>query len=100
MDLESARTERWLEEPAQHDARHAAKVERIARQLRHRTSTRPLSLKKKTPPHQVPKRNDQRRNDEKIDLSDLDQILEIDPVDRVARSARLGSEESHSRPTE
>ncbi len=77
---ESAPRARSPEEPARHDARHAAKVERIARQLRQRTSTRPVSLKKKTPPHQVPKRYDQRRTDEKIDLSDLDEILEIDPV--------------------
>jgi len=83
MHLEPPPIERWPEELARHDARHAAKVERIARQLRQRTSTRPLSLKKKTPPHQVPKRGDTRRSDEKIDLSDLDQILEIDPVART-----------------
>ena len=64
----------------QQNARHAAKVERIAQQLRHRKSTRPASFKKKTPPHQVPKRFDQRRLDDKIDLSDLDQIIEIDVV--------------------
>lgn len=80
MHLESAPTERWLEEPSTHDARHAAKLKRIAKQLRAHTGTRPLSLKKKTPPHQVPKRDDPRRSDEKIDLSDLDQILEVDPV--------------------
>ncbi|WP_224241259.1 FAD-binding oxidoreductase [Hyalangium gracile] len=80
MHTESALSARWLEKPARHDALHAAKVERIARQLRLRTSTQPVSLKKKTPPHQVPKRHDRRRSDEKIDLSDLDQILEIDPV--------------------
>ncbi|WP_257456481.1 FAD-binding oxidoreductase [Archangium lipolyticum] len=80
MQPESVPGERWLEKPERHQERHAAKVERIARQLRQRTSTRPVSLKKKTPPHQVPKRNDRRRSDEKIDLSDLDQIIEIDPV--------------------
>ncbi|ATB31955.1 FAD-binding oxidoreductase [Melittangium boletus] len=80
MRTESAPGVRWSEESTRLDARHAAKVERIARQLRQRTSTRPASFKKKTPPHQVPKRYDQRRGDEKIDLSDLDQILEIDPV--------------------
>jgi FAD/FMN-containing dehydrogenase len=71
------------EDPARHDARHAAKVERIAQHLRQRTSTRPVSLKKKTPPHQVPKRYDRRRSDEKIDLGELDQIIEIDPVART-----------------
>ncbi|WP_224365584.1 FAD-binding oxidoreductase [Hyalangium versicolor] len=83
MQLESEPGVLWSEEPSWQDARHAAKIERIARQLRHRTRTRPVSFKKKTPPHQVPKRSDQRRNDEKIDLSDLDQILEIDPVART-----------------
>jgi FAD/FMN-containing dehydrogenase len=83
MQTESSPSVLGLEEPSQHNARHAAKVERIARQLRQRTGTRPVSMKKKTPPHQVPKRNDQRRNDEKIDLSDLDQIIEIDPVGRT-----------------
>ncbi|MBM7118060.1 FAD-binding oxidoreductase [Archangium primigenium] len=63
-----------------HEERHKAKVDRIARQLRQRTSTRPASFKKKTPPHQVPKHGDLRRGDDKIDLSDLDEILEIDPV--------------------
>lgn len=65
---------------SRHEERHKAKVDRIARQLRQRTSTRPASFKKKTPPHQVPKHGDLRRGDDKIDLSDLDEILEIDPV--------------------
>lgn len=83
MHLESAPAERWLEEPSKHDVLHTVKIQRIAKQLRERKSTRPLSLKKKTPPHQVPKRGDQRRTDEKVDLSDLDQILEIDPIGRT-----------------
>jgi FAD/FMN-containing dehydrogenase len=83
MQIEIDPVAGWSREPSRRDERHAAKVERIARQLRERKSTRPASFKKKTPPHQVPKRNDQRRKDEKIDLSDLDQILEIDPVGRT-----------------
>lgn len=83
MYTESTPSVRWSEKPSRHQELHEAKVERIARQLRQRTSTRPVSLKKKTPPHQVPKRFDQRRSDEKIDLSDLDQIIEIDPVRRT-----------------
>jgi hypothetical protein len=63
--------------------RHAAKVQRIARHLRDQTGTRPLSLKKKAVSHQVPKNGDKRRSDEKIDVSDLDQILEIDSVART-----------------
>lgn len=64
-------------------SKHAAKVERIAHALRTRTSTAPLSLKKSTPPHQVPKAGDLRRYDEKIDVSDLTEVLHVDPVKRV-----------------
>lgn len=51
---------------------------RIAQQLRQHPGTHPVSLRKKGPPHQVPKRGDQRRHDEKIDISDLTDILAID----------------------
>jgi FAD/FMN-containing dehydrogenase len=64
-----------------HDARleaHAQKVRRVAQQLRAYDGTAPLSLRKKAVPHQVPKRNDKTRNDRKIDIGNLDQILEID----------------------
>lgn len=70
-------------ELARREAEHARKVERIATQLRTRRSTAPLSMKKKAVSHQVPKAGDLRRYDEKIDLTDLDQILEIDPVRRI-----------------
>lgn len=60
--------------------RHDAKVRRVARQFRLHDGARPISLKKKAVSHQVPKRGDLRRYDEKIDVSDLDEILEIDPV--------------------
>jgi FAD/FMN-containing dehydrogenase len=63
--------------------RHRAKVERIARQLRAHTPGRPLSLRKKAVAHQVPKRNDLRRHDDKIDVTDLTEILSIDPVRRI-----------------
>ncbi|HCF58069.1 MAG TPA: FAD-linked oxidase, partial [Myxococcales bacterium] len=58
-------------------ARHDAKVARVARQLRERTSTQPLSLRKRAVSHQVPKPGDRKYSDEKIDVSDLDEILEI-----------------------
>ncbi len=64
-------------------SRHAAKVARIVDQLRAHTPGRPLSLKKKAVAHQVPKANDLRRKDAKIDISDLTEILEIDPVKRI-----------------
>src|SRR5512147_1069055 len=65
------------------DAQHRAKVERIARQLRERTSDAPVSLHKRAVAHQVPKAGDLRRNDEKIDVSDLTAIIHIDPVERI-----------------
>jgi len=62
---------------------HERKVERIARQLRERTGTGPVSLKKKAVSHEVPKPGDGRRLDEKIDVSDLDEILLVDPGNRT-----------------
>jgi FAD/FMN-containing dehydrogenase len=58
--------------------RHARKIERIARALRERRSDRPVSLKKRAVSHQVPKPNDKRYDDEKIDISDLDEVIEFD----------------------
>jgi len=57
---------------------HEQKVNRIAVQLKERKSTKPVSLKKSSPSHQVPKPKDRRRLDEKIDVSDLNKILDID----------------------
>jgi FAD/FMN-containing dehydrogenase len=57
---------------------HARKVERIAADLRGRTGNRPVSLRKRAVAHQVPKPRDLRHRDDKIDISDLDAILEID----------------------
>ena len=53
-------------------------MRRVARQLKQHKPGRPLSLRKRSPPHQVPKRGDLRRRDEKVDLGDLDAILHID----------------------
>ena len=65
------------------EQRHAAKVDRIARQLRARTPGKPVSLRKKAVAHQVPKHGDLRRYDEKIDVSDLTEVLSIDPDARL-----------------
>jgi hypothetical protein len=65
------------------DEIHAQKVARIASQLAAQDGSRPVSLRKKAPPHQVPKGGDLRRRDAKIDVSDLTMILDIDPVKRV-----------------
>jgi len=62
---------------------HERKVVRIVEQLRNYTGPGPLSLKKKAVSHEVPKLNDQRHDDQKIDISDLTQILSIDPVQRT-----------------
>lgn len=59
--------------------RHAEKVQRVARQLKQRKSTAPIVLKKKTVSHQVPRLQDKKYTDEKLDISDLNEILEIDP---------------------
>lgn len=64
--------------------RHERKVARIAAQLRASAGdTRPLSLRKKTVSHEVPKANDLRRRDPKIDVSELTEVLEIDPARRI-----------------
>jgi FAD/FMN-containing dehydrogenase len=64
-------------------AEHARKVERIVAQLRGHDASRPVSLRKQAPPHQVPKGDDLRRKDPKIDIGDLTQILSIDRVNQV-----------------
>ncbi|MBW2963868.1 FAD-binding oxidoreductase [Candidatus Woesearchaeota archaeon] len=64
-------------------AAHEQKVARITRQLKARKSKAPISLKKKSPSHEVPKPLDRRHADEKLDLSDLNQILEIDTRNRT-----------------
>lgn len=64
------------------EARHAAKLERIAQQLREhaaRSPRAPVSLRKAAPPHQVPKFADLRRDDHKVDVSDLTDIIAVDP---------------------
>jgi FAD/FMN-containing dehydrogenase len=72
-----------LHPPVEVDALHAAKVERITRELAARPTDRPVSLHKHAPPHQVPKAHDLRHHDDKIDISDLTAILEIDPLART-----------------
>lgn len=58
--------------------RHAQKRERVVQQLRRHDPRRPLSLKKKAVSHVVPKPHDRRHDDDKIDLTDLDEIIAID----------------------
>ena len=70
--------------PCPGDEAHAHKVRRVVHQLRERIREgRPLSLRKRAVAHQVPKAGDRRHHDDKIDISDLDRILSIDPVRRI-----------------
>ena len=62
---------------------HEEKVRRIVEALRAHRGDRPLSLRKRAAPHQVPKAGDLRRRDAKVDVSDLDRILAIDPARRI-----------------
>lgn len=57
---------------------HEEKVSRVAQQLKERKSTAPLTLKKKAVSHEVPKPFDKRHSDKKLDISDLDEIIQID----------------------
>jgi len=66
-----------------HDARHAQKVARVAAQLRCRKSTAPISVGKKAVSHQVPKVNDRTLTEEKVNLRDFDQVIEVDPARRI-----------------
>jgi hypothetical protein len=65
------------------DAEHARKVARVVDQLRRRRSTAPLSRQKRIVSHQVPKARDKKHTDDKIDLLDLDEVIEIDPQRRI-----------------
>ena len=56
---------------------------RVAEQLRRRKSTAPLSRQKRVVSHQVPKVHDKKHTDEKIDLLDFDEVIEIDPERRI-----------------
>lgn len=62
---------------------HEQKINRIIKQLKERKSTKPVSLKKKAVSHEVPKLSDKRHSDEKIDLSDLNEILHINTKKRI-----------------
>ena len=65
------------------DADHARKVARVVDQLRRRRSTAPLSRQKRVVSHQVPKVHDKKHSDDKVDLLDLDRVIEVDPVRRI-----------------
>lgn len=62
---------------------HQQKVEGIIRQLKSYKGTKPVSLRKKAVSHEVPKPNDMRHADQKVDIRDLNEILHIDPKKRI-----------------
>lgn len=65
--------------------RHAAKLARITAAIRAQVAggAKALSLKKAGVSHQVPKHGDLRHKDDKVDVSDLVDILWIDPDARI-----------------
>lgn len=62
---------------------HQRKVRAIAKRLRERRSDKPLSLRKRTVSHQVPKFGNPKRHDDRLDVSCLDSILKIDVERRI-----------------
>lgn len=58
---------------------HEEKISKVVEFLKNRKSTEPLSLKKKSVSHEVPKPGNKKYSEEHIDLSNLNQIIEIDP---------------------
>ena len=69
--------------------RHAIKLDRVAAELQSRTSKDPVGFRKKVVSHQVPKHADKKRTDDKIDVRDFDEILEID-VEAMTCTAEPG----------
>ena len=63
-------------------AQHRHKVERIQARLRSWPPGRPLSLQKSSPSHQVPKPGDLKYRDQKLDLSTLDAVIDVDLTGR------------------
>lgn len=62
---------------------HEQKVKKIVTQLKTRKSKNPLSLKKKAVSHEVPNPKNKKYSDEKLDITDLNEILHIDPKKKI-----------------
>ncbi len=56
---------------------------RVSERLRRRKSTAPLSAQKGAVSHQVRAVPDEKYADEKIDMLDFDEVIEIDPERRI-----------------
>ncbi len=72
-----------VREPSADHQTHAAKVARVAAALAAHVGPAPVSFRKRSVSHQVPKRADALARDATIDLGDLDEILSIDREARV-----------------
>jgi hypothetical protein len=79
-DLSGMTAQRRIESA---EERHARRVERVAGELAAQPRDRPVTIHKKAVSHLVPKRYDARRQHDRIDISDLDEILDIDPVAKM-----------------
>lgn len=62
---------------------HQRKIRKISDQLRLRDSNGPLILMKKAVSHQVPKTDGRKDLYQKLDVSDLDEIIDIDAEKRI-----------------
>jgi len=62
---------------------HDMKVNRIVNQLKQREKTTYLKLRKKTVSHMVPKPHSKTYDDERLDISDFDDIIAIDPLKMI-----------------
>lgn len=67
--------------PLSKAARHASRTRDIASQIRDRKPDRPLSVRKKSVSHEVPKPHDSKYVDDKVDIGSLTEILDIDVED-------------------
>lgn len=64
---------------------HSQKVERLASQLREEKGEGYASLQKSEVSHMLPLANDARRHDQKINIRDFKEIIEIDPTQKIAK---------------
>ena len=62
---------------------HEIKVARIVNQLKQREKTTYLKLHKKTVSHMVPKPSNKTYDDERLDISDFDDIISVDPYKMI-----------------
>jgi FAD/FMN-containing dehydrogenase len=62
---------------------HEEKIQIISKQLKNRRSKKPLTMKKMAVSHMVPKPNSKKYGDDKLDVSDLNEIILIDKDKKI-----------------